>query len=68
MQSNVEEILTHAHEANRNAERAYWWMKNIDRDEAQRLGVADKVRKALSLLQEVENITLDIQIAIRQNN
>lgn len=68
MPTNEEEILTHAHEANRNAERAYWWLKNIDHDVAQHLGLADKVWKALNHLQEVENITLDIQIAIRQNN
>lgn len=36
MKPTEEVILTHAQEANHNAERAYWWMKGIDRDEAQR--------------------------------
>ena len=39
------------------AERAYWWMKGIDREEAQRLGLSDMVQSVLSLLQKVDNIT-----------
>lgn len=61
-------IITYAQEANLNAERAYWWMKGIDRDEAQRLGLNDMVQTVLSLLQKVDNITLDIQIAIKQKS
>lgn len=55
-------------EANNNAERAYWRMKGIERDEAQRLGLNDMVRTALSLLQKVDNITMDIVITIRQKS
>lgn len=43
MTHTEEVITTHAQEANHNAERAYWWMKGINRDEAQRLGLNDMV-------------------------
>ena len=43
-------------------------MKGIDREEAQRLGVADMVQSVLSLLQKVDNITIDIQITIKQKS
>lgn len=68
MTPTEEVIVTHAQEANHNAERAYWWMKGIDREEAQRLGLADMVQSVLSLLQKVDNITLDIQITIKQKS
>lgn len=68
MKPTEEVILTHAQEANHNAERAYWWMKGIDREEAQRLGVADMVQSVLSPLQKVDNITMDIQITIKQKS
>lgn len=68
MKPTEEVILTHAQEANHNAERAYWWMKGIDREEAQRLGLSDMVQSALSLLQKVDNITMDIQITIKQKS
>lgn len=66
MTPTEEVITTHAQEANHNAERAYWWMKGIDRDEAQRLGLNDKVQTVLNLLQKVDNITMDIVITIKQ--
>lgn len=68
MKPTEEVILTHVQEANHNAERAYWWMKGIDREEAQRLGLSDMVQSVLLLLQKVENITMDIQIIIKQES
>lgn len=68
MKPTEEVILTHAQEANHNAERAYWWMKGIDREEAQRLGLTDMVQSVLLLLQKVNNITMDIQIIIKQKS
>lgn len=68
MTPTEEVIVTHAQEANHNAERAYCWMKGIDRDEAQRLGLTDMVLEVLSLLQKVDNITMDIQITIKQKS
>lgn len=68
MKPTEEVILTHAQEANHNAERAYWWMKGIDRYEAQRLGLNDMVQSVLNLLQKVDNITMDIVITIKQNS
>lgn len=63
-----EVMIQQIEEANHNAERSYWWMKGIDRDEAQRLGVSDMVQSVLSLLQKVDNITMDIVITIKHNN
>lgn len=68
MTPTEEVIVTHAQEANLNAERAYWWMKGIDREEAQRLGLSDMVQSVLSLLQKVDNITMDIVITIKQKS
>lgn len=68
MTPTEEVIVTHAQEANHNAERAYWWMKGIDREEAQRLGLSDMVQSVLSLLQKVDNITMDIVITINQKS
>lgn len=68
MKPTEEVITTHAQEANHNAERAYWWMKGIDRDEAQRLGLNDMVQSVLNHLQKVDNITMDIVITIKQNS
>lgn len=63
-----EVMIQQIEEANHNAERSYWWIKGIDRDEAQRLGVSDMVQSVLSLLQKVDNITMDIVITIKHNN
>lgn len=68
MTHTEEVITTHAQEANHNAERAYWWMKGINRDEAQRLGLNDMVQTVLNLLQKVDNITMDIVITIKQKS
>jgi len=68
MKPTEEVILTHAQEANHNAERAYWWMKGIDRDEAQRLGLNEMGQSFLNLPQKVDNITMDIVITIKQNS
>lgn len=59
-------MIQQIEEANHNAERSYWWMKGVDRDEAQRLGVNDMVQTVLNLLQKVDNITMDIVITIKQ--
>ena len=62
------QIAEQISKANNHAEHAYWWMKGVDRDEAQRLGVSDMVQSVLSLLQKVDNITMDIVITIKQKN
>ena len=63
-----EVMVTQIEQANHNAERAYWWMKGIDREEAQRLGLTDMVQSVLLLLQKVDHITMDIVITIKQKN
>lgn len=68
MKPTEEVIITHAEEANHNAERAYWWIKGIDREEAQRLGLNDMVQSVLNLLQKVDHITMDIVITIKQKS
>lgn len=52
-------------QSNHCAERACWLMKGVDKDTAERLGVADMVKPVLSLLQKVDNITMDISITIK---
>lgn len=59
-------IVPNAQEANHNADHTCWWMKGVDRDEAQRLGLTDRILTVLSLLQKSDNITMDIQITIKQ--
>lgn len=68
MKPTEEIIITHAEEANHNAERAYWWIKGIDREEAQRLGLNDMVQSVLNLLQKVDHITMDIVITVKQKS
>lgn len=68
---NEEELITHVEQANKNAERSYWWLKNINIEDVKELGmtnVLDKIRDVLSLLQQVDNITMDIVITIKQNS
>lgn len=62
------DLLPLIEQANRNAERSYWWMKGVDRDEAKRFGVSDMVQSVLNLLQKVDNITMDIVITIKQKS
>lgn len=62
--SDVAGTLLSVEQTNHCAERAYWW-KGVDKDTAERLGVADMVKNVLSLLQKVDNITMDIQITIK---
>ena len=61
-------IITHAQQANRDAERAYWWMRNIDPDEALHLGVSDMIQQVLAHLQKVDNLTIDIELTIKQKS
>lgn len=66
-----EELITHIEQANKNAERSYWWLKNINVEDAKALGMAsvlDKIRDVLSLLQQVDNITMDVIITIKQSS
>ena len=58
-------FLVSVEQTNHCAERAYWWMKEVDKDTAERLGVSDMVKSVLSLLQKVDNITMDISITIK---
>ena len=66
MSKDIEKLLVPIEQANKEAERAYWWMKAIDKEAAQELGVIDKVKDVLKLLQKVDNITMDIQIIIKE--
>ena len=59
-------MLTKVEQANHEAERAYWWMKGVDRETAERLDVIGQVSEVLKLLQKVDNITMDITIKIKQ--
>lgn len=61
-------ILLSVEQSNHCAECAYWWMKGVDKETEERLGVADMVKSVLSLLQKVDNITMDISITIKKQN
>lgn len=65
LKSDEAGILLSVAQSNLCAERAYWWIKGVDKDTAERLGVADMVKSVLSLLQKVDNITMDISITIK---
>lgn len=60
------EMLTRIEQANHETERAFWWMKGIDREMANRIGVSEKICNVLKLLQTVDDITMDIIIKIKQ--
>ena len=61
-------IITHVQQANSDAKRAYWWIRNIEPDEALRLGVSDMIRSVLAHLQKVDNLTVDIELTIKQKS
>lgn len=66
-----EELTTHVEQANKNAERSYWWLKNINVEDVKALGmsnVLDKIRDVLSLLQQVDNITMYVIITIKRSS
>ena len=62
------EILFRVEKANKSAETAFWWMKGIDRSDIDNLGVMSKIQNVIKLLREVDNITMDITIAIRNKS
>lgn len=66
MAKDIEKLLVPIEQANKDVELAYWLMKSIDKEAAQGLGVIDKVDDVLKLLQKVDNITMDIQIIIKE--
>lgn len=66
MSDKTKEALIFVEQANRCAERAFWWVKGVNADEATRLKVVEKVNEVLKLLQKVDNLTLDITISIKQ--
>ena len=51
--------------ANRAAETAFWWMKNINADDIDNLGVMSKIQNVIELLREVDNLTMDITITLK---
>lgn len=61
-------MLTNVEQANKEAERAYWWLKGIDADNAKQLGVLSKIQEVMSLLHTVDGITMDIVITIKRKS
>lgn len=64
--TDEKELILKVEQANKEAERAYWWMKGIDRKTADRLNVGDMVQTVLNLLQKIDNTTMDITIKINK--
>lgn len=66
-----EEIITQVEEANRNVARAKWWLNNVDATGIRQLGmdgVLGKIRDVLTLLRQIDNITMDIVLTIKQKS
>lgn len=61
-------ILALAQKSRQSAEKARWWISGIDRETARNLGIADMIRRTLFLLDEIDDITMDIQIIIKQKH
>lgn len=57
-------MLTNLEQANKESKRAYWWLKGIDANDAKELGVLSKIKDCLSLLNVIDDITIDITITI----
>lgn len=52
--------------ANSYADVAFWQVKAIDREAAERLGISEAVQELLGLLQKVDGATMDIAIKINR--
>ena len=63
---DAEKISEIVNEANRNIARAHWWMLDVKNEDAELLGVLDKVKKVMALLRQADNLTLDISITIKE--
>lgn len=61
----IKHIINSVQRANKQAEAAYWSLRSIDTQTAIELQVADRIRKALGLLDKVDAITIDITNAIK---
>lgn len=61
-------ILFNVDRANKSAEAAFWWMKGIEPADIDDLGVMSKIQNVIELLRKVDNITMDITIAIKNKN
>lgn len=68
MTKEQESIIYRIHKANACAEYAYWWMKNIDANDIDDLGVMSKIQDVLELLRKVDDITMDIVITIKNKS
>lgn len=61
-----ERAAKHLNLASTYAEAAYWQVKAIDREAAERLGISEAVQELLGLLQKVDDVTIDIIIKINK--
>lgn len=68
MVTTNQEIITQIQEANQQSAKAFWWLRNVNRNEATQLGVMRKIEEALQLLQDVDNLTIDVMITIRKQD
>lgn len=59
-------VSKHLNLASTYAEVAFWQVKAIDREAAERLGIREAVQELLGLLQKVDNVTMDIIIKINK--
>ena len=57
-------VSKHLNLATSYAEAAFWQVKAIDREAAERLGISEAVQELLGLLQKVDDAIFDIIIKI----
>ncbi len=66
----TEDLIMQVEEASRNVARAKWWLNNINADDVKNLGldnVLGKIRDVLTVLRQIDSITKDIVITMKQN-
>jgi hypothetical protein len=68
MNSEIKVALDHIVDTNTNAERAYWCALNISAETAHKMGINQKLQTVLSLLNRVDDITMDIIITINKKD
>lgn len=61
-----EQAAKHLNCASTYAEAAFWQVKAIDREAAERLGIGKAVQELLGLLRKVDGATMDIIIKINR--
>ena len=63
-----EKIILCTQKAEDCSHAAHWWMKNIDVNDIDDLGVMSKIQDVIELLHKVNDLTMDIVITIKNKS